>query len=201
VGQRATRVLELSSSSNENTPELSADGLTMWLATDRPGGEGTDDLWYATRTDRDATWTTPVPEPVLNSPKIDRGPSLFLGDLDMMIHSARTGTQLLYLSTRTDITVPWTTPVEVTAPQAGAFRAWISPCGFEMYYQDAPVGSDMNFYYARRASLADDFIDVRRLDELDSTAYDQDLRLSPDRHHAYFASARAGKSQIYEAVR
>ena len=37
--------------------------------------------------------------------------------------------------------------------------------------------------------------------ELSSPQYDQDLRLSPDRRRAYFASARGGNSDLYEATR
>ena len=34
---------------NDGDPDLSDDGTTLWFASDRPGGIGGYDLWFATR--------------------------------------------------------------------------------------------------------------------------------------------------------
>jgi Tol biopolymer transport system component len=43
-------ITELNSDADELSPALSADGLTIYFRSGRPGGAGGDDLWMATRT-------------------------------------------------------------------------------------------------------------------------------------------------------
>lgn len=196
----AVRVTELSSVDNENTPVLSEDALTMWFASDRTGGVGSDDLWFATRPDRASPWDAPIDAVALDSTKIDRGPTFYDGDLALVFQSGRGG-GTMFEATRASPAGAWSTPAPIALPRAGAFRMWISPCGYEVYYQADPTGSNMDFFYARRSSLADPFVEVRALTELNSTTYDQDLRLSPDRRHAYFSSNRGGANDLFEATR
>jgi hypothetical protein len=60
----------------------------------------------------------------------------------------------------------------------------------------------MNFYMTRRASVDEAFGAEEPVVELNSTAYDQDLRLTPDRRYAYFSSAREnGTGELWEATR
>jgi Tol biopolymer transport system component len=42
-------LIDLSSSEADGEPSLSADGRTLYFASERPGGVGGRDLWYATR--------------------------------------------------------------------------------------------------------------------------------------------------------
>jgi hypothetical protein len=49
-------VAGLSTSVGETTPEISEDGLTIWVASDQAGGEGDADIWRWTRPDRDSSW-------------------------------------------------------------------------------------------------------------------------------------------------
>jgi hypothetical protein len=44
-------VAELDTASADRDPHVSADGLVMFFASDRPGGVGSNDIWVATRTD------------------------------------------------------------------------------------------------------------------------------------------------------
>jgi hypothetical protein len=57
------RIAELSTSSYfDSHPTLSHDGLTLYFASDRAGGQGGVDLWYATRSSvTTTTWTKPQP--------------------------------------------------------------------------------------------------------------------------------------------
>ena len=81
-------------------------------------------------------------------------------------------------------------------------RGWMSNCGLELYFElNANTNTSTDLYVARRASETDAFGTPVRIDELSSPAFDQDIRLSPDRRHVYFASGRSGNSDIYEASR
>jgi hypothetical protein len=59
----------------------------------------------------------------------------------------------------------------------------------------------MDFYVARRSSPDEPFGPEQRIPELSDAAYDQDLRLSPDRRHAVFSSMRSGAGDLYESSR
>ena len=41
-------------------PNVSADGLTLYFSSGRPGGFGDYDIWYCTRPSVDAPWGPPV---------------------------------------------------------------------------------------------------------------------------------------------
>jgi hypothetical protein len=203
------RVVELSSVANENTPELSSDGLTMWFASDRPGGMGQDDIWVTTRPDRSSPWTTPRNVSELNTPGIERGPSVFLGGLAMIFFSDRTGSKGapdFWITTRSSLssTATWSSPMPLDSVNTpgNELRGWMSPCGLELYYQaDRGSSSGMDFYMVRRSSPDEPFGSEQLIPELSSAAYDQDLRLSPDRRHAVFSSQRSGAGDLYEAFR
>ena len=50
----------LNTSSLEGCPIESPDGLSLYFASDRPGGLGGIDIWYAQRTSTSAAWGSPV---------------------------------------------------------------------------------------------------------------------------------------------
>jgi WD40-like Beta Propeller Repeat len=69
----AQKIDEIGGNSSElNTPSLdgcpiqSPDGLSLYLASNRPGGKGGLDIWVATRESYDAPWGAPqnLPEPI-----------------------------------------------------------------------------------------------------------------------------------------
>jgi hypothetical protein len=69
----AQKIDEINGNSSElNTPSLdgcpiqSADGLSLYMASNRPGGKGGLDIWVATRPSKDAAWGAPqnLDEPV-----------------------------------------------------------------------------------------------------------------------------------------
>jgi hypothetical protein len=194
-------VAELSSAQNENTPFLTSDNLTMYLVSNRPGTLGMDDIWVATRTSRPGAWSPPVDVTELNSPALDRAPSLYHDGHAILFHSSRGGAGTgFYVATRAALTDPWSTPKPLAVPQG--IRGWMSNCGLEIYYEaDRNTGTSTDLYVSRRSSEDEPFGGERRLDELSSAMFDQDIRLSPDRRHAYFASGRDGDSNIYEAAR
>jgi hypothetical protein len=67
-----TVVAELSSSSDDFQPQISEDGLTALLASNRPGGLGQSDLWFATRASTSMPFGAPTPLTELNSADTDQ---------------------------------------------------------------------------------------------------------------------------------
>ncbi len=88
-----------------NTPDfndmyavLTKDELTVYFSSDRPGGVGLDDLWYATRPSVDSPWETPKNmsqvNPTLNTTAFDSLPMLSYDEHVMFFYSTRPGPRL-----------------------------------------------------------------------------------------------------------
>src|SRR5690606_25659921 len=52
-------VAEVRTTSQETTPTLGEEGRLLLFATDRPGGSGGNDIWFARRDASGAEWSTP----------------------------------------------------------------------------------------------------------------------------------------------
>ena len=57
---------DLNTPSQDGCPIQSADGLKLYMASNRPGGKGGLDIWMATRESKESAWGAPVdlPEPI-----------------------------------------------------------------------------------------------------------------------------------------
>jgi hypothetical protein len=55
----ASTSTELNTPFNDGCPIQSPDGLSLYMASNRPGGLGGQDIWVARRTSRDARWEAP----------------------------------------------------------------------------------------------------------------------------------------------
>jgi len=60
-------IAELSSASVEDNPAVSADELFLMFSSDRPGGMGQKDIYFARRADRDAAFSAPALLPIVNT--------------------------------------------------------------------------------------------------------------------------------------
>ena len=100
----ATFVSELSSPARDTRTALRRDGLEMILSSGRPGGEGSEDLWVATREDTEDPWSAPVNlGAIVNSTAFDGAPALSRDGMTLYFFSDRPGglgKRDLYVSTR-----------------------------------------------------------------------------------------------------
>ena len=81
-------------SHHDGGPSISADGLTLFFASRRPGGYGNADLWVTRRKTRGDPWGTPVNlGPTVNSSIYDEVPSISGRRLHPLLHlqTARRG--------------------------------------------------------------------------------------------------------------
>ena len=76
---------------NDTYAILSRDELTMYFTSDRPGGLGGDDLWFATRESADAPWDEPQNMRALNTSALDSLAVLSSDEHVMFFHSTRPG--------------------------------------------------------------------------------------------------------------
>jgi hypothetical protein len=82
----------VNSPQDDTEPVLSADGLTLIFASNRPGGAGGDDLWTATRASIDQPFSTPINlGERVNSSRDDTAPTLSSDGLRLIFASNRSG--------------------------------------------------------------------------------------------------------------
>jgi hypothetical protein len=87
-------VASLNTGSNDMYAILSKNELTVYFASDRPGGVGlipNDDLWFATRESVDAPWGDPHNMREINSAAADSLPMLSYDEHVMFFQSTRPG--------------------------------------------------------------------------------------------------------------
>ena len=191
----------------ETTPRISSDGLTLWFASNRPGGMGLNDFYVSTRASRTATWSAPVPVPELSTPDSELQPAVDFSGLRMIISRVPAGgaTQWdLFETSRPDLASPWATPTPITELNTVGTEAngHLSPSGLILIYDHDEMGTtDRNFYYVTRPNLSAPFGTPVAITEINSPFFDEDTWTSPDLRYIVFHSDRSGNSEIYEASR
>jgi Leucine-rich repeat (LRR) protein len=113
---------------NEHEPCLSADGLTLLFASDRPGGKGDFDIWMSTRSATSQPWSAPVNLESVNSEFGESGPQLSADGTVLLFNSNRpggSGDSDLWMCTRTSPSAPWSVPVNL-GPKVNS-PAWEGP--------------------------------------------------------------------------
>ena len=86
------RVEELSSASNDLWPIVRADGLEIFIASNRPGGMGAFDVWSSTRGSVSEPWSAPVNiGPTINTSSGEQRPSITGDGMEMVFFSPRPG--------------------------------------------------------------------------------------------------------------
>jgi len=105
---RPSFVRELTSEGWRNTrTAIRRDGLEMLITSNRPGGQGANDIWVSTRETTLDGWSTPVDlPPPINTPAAEGGPALSCDGTTMYFFSSRPGGyggRDLYVTTRTEL--------------------------------------------------------------------------------------------------
>lgn len=82
----------VNSATRDDNPTLSADQLSLYFASDRPGGVGGIDIWVTRRASRESPWEPPVNVgPPVNTVHQDAAPSLSADGHLLFFHSNRPG--------------------------------------------------------------------------------------------------------------
>lgn len=83
----------VNSAMRDDNPTLSADQLSLYFASDRPGGVGGIDIWVTRRASRESPWEPPVNVgPPVNTVHHDAAPSLSADGHLLFFQSNRPGT-------------------------------------------------------------------------------------------------------------
>ncbi len=99
-------VSSLNSSSTDRGVTIRRDGLEIFFASDRDGGQGARDIWVASRASVSASWNSPVNLATLNSAGNDQSPSLSQDSATLYFASSReggSGNNDIYAATRVSV--------------------------------------------------------------------------------------------------
>jgi len=138
----------VNSSDREAVPSISADGLSLFFVSDRPGGFGETDLYVATRDTIDGEWSTPANlGPTVNTLYADAGPNISGDGLSFFFHSSRpggSGRNDIWVTRRTTTGDPWAEPVNLGSTVNSSDRdvtPFISADGSTLFFtSDRPGG-------------------------------------------------------------
>lgn len=194
----------ISSSANETTPEVSYDGLTMIVASDRAGTTGGNDLWQSTRTSRAAAWDTPVRISELSSTGSEAAGNMTPDGLAVVFSSTRAGNGSpdLFYAERDSPTAAWREPIELAAINTNGHEGspFLSADKLTLYFDTDRNGS-LDLYTSRRASTSDPFPAPAPIVEINSPDNEQDPWVSLDGRRLWFSSNRGGTNRLWEATR
>jgi len=98
-------------------PSITADGLELYFDSDRPGGEGSEDLWVSKRESTADEWGVPVNlGPAINTSEFEEAASISPDGLVLVWDSDRpggSGESDIWTSTRSTRDDPWGPPVNL----------------------------------------------------------------------------------------
>jgi hypothetical protein len=131
----------MSTSADELGPWVSADGLSLYFTSDRPGGHGGDDIWVATRATKTDKWSNPMNFSTIVNGSFDESCARISTDrLSLYFSSNRTGGyggSDIWVTTRETEYDDWGIPVNL-GPKVNSSAHEITPSlssdGLELYF-------------------------------------------------------------------
>jgi hypothetical protein len=196
----------------DGCPIQSPDGLSLYMASNRPGGVGMLDIWVAYRDSTLAGWGEPqnLGAPV-NSPTNDFCPTPLRGGHLMMIsdRSGTCGAGDIYI-TRRNPAHAWSEPQNLGCDSAGGPNSAAGEAGPSYVHK----GSGSLFFSSNRAGTPDLYVSYGKIQkgfgvawpiaELNSTVEDARPNVSRNGLEMFFDSNRTGTlggSDIWTSVR
>jgi hypothetical protein len=211
-GPRTNLEAPVNTSSDEATPCMSADGLSLYFASNRPGGQGNIDLWVTTRATTEDDWGQPENlGPTVNSPADDCFPSISADGLELYFSDymvARSGGSWdLWVTTRETKDDDWGTPVNLGDTvnhwhyDGGPF---ISADSLTLFFTSVArpggVSDTDDIWMTRRATVSGPWCTPVNLGPpINSPFKDGYPYFSADGSTLYFGSDRSGSWDLWQA--
>ena len=196
----------VNSSARDRGPSISTDSLTLYFASERPGGHGNQDIWITTQQTSERIpegyWGTPInPGPPINTPSLDAHPSSSLDGLTLFFASGRPGGYGLgdlWMSTRTTTSEPWSEAVNLgptVNSSSGDNGPSISADGLELFFHSNRSGGhgQEDIWVTTRPTTSDPWVEPVPLGPgLNSPYTDAHPDVSADGLILFFRSQKPG---------
>ena len=194
----------INSASKDYCPSISADGLELYFASQRPGGFGSKhDLWVTMRTTTNDEWGEPVNlGPPVNTETGETAPCISSDGLTLFFRSGNRpggfGSGDIWMTTRTGAHDPWGEPqnlgpmVNSSVPE---YYMSVSADGLVLIFDSTREGGlgNRDLYYTRRRTTDDDWGPPVNLGSaVNSPDWDGCPNISGDGSTLYFCSGRPG---------
>jgi beta-lactamase regulating signal transducer with metallopeptidase domain/Leucine-rich repeat (LRR) protein/Tol biopolymer transport system component len=194
----------------DNAPSISADGLSLYFSSTRPGGHGGRDIWATTRKTKSDLWSEPANlGPTVNSSADEHAPNVSSDGLELYFsgHSASpesarpggSGEADLWVTTRKTTRDPWGTPVNLGPTVNSSFSDTgpsMSGDGLSLYFSSWRLGGygSSDIWVTTRKSKSDPWgTPVNLGPTVNSANWESDSDISKDGSTLYFASDRPGR--------
>ena len=201
----------INSSNHELAANISVDGLSLFLTSQRSGGFGSDDIWVITRATINDPWSEPVNlGPTVNSSYPDGYPSISADGLTLYFSANNRpggpGGSDIWMMTRATKSDFWNKPVNLGSPVNSAGREFtesISADGLSLYFgsdRSGGSGSD-DLWVTTRATINDPWSEPVNLGPtINSSFKDCGPSISSDGSALFFESERPGGHVIYKDI-
>jgi len=206
----------INSSSTELGAQLSPDGLSIYVGSERAGGHGNVDIWAVRRECVDCPWGEAV-NLNINSSQSD-GSAAFSPDGHLLFFSSNRdgghGGDDIWISYRDDTSDDqgWQTPVNLGAgvntnghETGPVYVPALNAEGANIYFARGPVTGNSDIYKALVKLDGETLGDAVPVAELNSTAAEAEPAISHDGKEIFFHSARTaggfGLTDIWVATR
>lgn len=184
----------INSSPQTQTPFLSADGLSLWFASDRGSETGKSDIYVARRETTDGAFGPAAAlDAPINTPDDETSP--FVSADGLVLLFGRGVPRQLFQSTRTSLDAPWSPPKVLANVNSGNWQEFprLTRDGLHLLF----VGSsnDINsqgLVVASRNRITDDFYPAKSLGSMFHVGIVSGPSLSSDESTIYFSAKRAG---------
>ena len=192
-----TKVPNINTSSREFKPSISADGLSLYLISNRPGGLGGFDIWVATRETTDDPWDTPVNlGSTINTSDNEWGVSISSDGLSLYYDIKQPGASGaiddIWVATRETTDDDWGNPVSlgpIVNSSADDCFACISADGLELYFSSPRSGGYGNYdlWVTMRETTDEDWgAPVNLGPTVNTSAFEVDPSISADGRMLFF---------------
>lgn len=202
----------VNTSYGDHGPCISAEGLSLYFSSNRPGGYGNYDLWMSTRTTTKDDWSDPVNlGPTVNSSAEEDFPSVSIDGLQLCFSEWRYttrpggyGSSDIWITTRPTVSDPWGEPVNLgPTVNSSAYDAapLILDNGLTLYFSTMRPGGlgAEDIWVTKRATVSDPWESpVNVGPPINSSAYDNLPNISADGSTLYFSSNRSGGSGAHD---
>ncbi len=192
----------VNSSARDFNASISADGLSLFFISNRPGGVGGLDIWVTTRETTDDPWGTPVNlGPTINSPVGEWGVSISSDDLSLYFDTSQSGSSAindLWVATRATTDDDWGNPVNLGPTVNTSADDWdpsISADGLELYFTSTRPGGYgfEDIYVTTRATTEDDWgTPVNLGPTVNSSSWEHCPSISADGRMLFFSFGTPG---------